>query len=178
MAKIRCLAFTYSIFFFLSDIVSASRILFRLISLQSMRLAALRRNYLSVASRFFWSCFEFAEAPYPCIKMGSIKHTMSFLLFWIEVYLFVIADVIRLRNSWCDFSVGSIVCYLSTQEFELIPLFEFIPFDWDVDLWTLIVSTITSIFLLFNSNPFSLLSSSTKSSNHCKFPLFPAINTV
>ena len=38
-------------------------------------------------------------------------------------------------------------------------------------------ATFISVFLLFNSNPCFLLSSSTKSNIHCKSPLFSAINS-
>ena len=40
------------------------------------------------------------------------------------------------------------------------------------------LTTITSVLLLFNSNPFFLLSSSTMSNNCCKSSLFSGINTV
>ena len=40
------------------------------------------------------------------------------------------------------------------------------------------LTTITSVLLLFNSNPFVLLSSSTMSNNCCKSSLFSGINTV
>ena len=40
------------------------------------------------------------------------------------------------------------------------------------------LTTITSVLLLFNSNPFFLLSSSTMSNNCCKSSLFSGIDTV
>ena len=40
------------------------------------------------------------------------------------------------------------------------------------------LTTITSVLLLFNSNPFFLLSSSTMSNNCCKSSLFSGMNTV
>ena len=129
---------------------------------------------------FFFTCFEIVQSSHPYIRMGSKSHSSALILVSIKMYLY-------LFFACATFYANSVLLcpsldikdpkYLNESIcWSLFPLIKILIYGHSLFRLT----TITSDFLLFNSNPFLLLSSSTMSNYCCKSSLFSAIiiNTV